>query len=429
MYDIPLYGFCKVRMMVLLCFDFRILRLCCLGGICAPTGLSLPAWLLQGRNRSPLQEESLRAIAFSRGSFRAFLLSVSSERRFPRGLENRLLPGFEGPGPAIAFGYPYQEFSQMSDTDLHDADAPASDGEAALRSNAEAVAYVNAVSAAVRRPANLIKPFDSQRTGDERILILCEGEKTEPAYLKAFITQFGLPGDPKGLQTPLAIAKWAVGEIRYASHVGASAGKGKRPYTEVWCVFDRDTHADFDAALDFLRTEPNVHAVPSNPCFELWLLHHFTTPRRKAYLGKGTPVGKPVVTLEQTEDGNLRETVVTVYAPANPSELCLEELKKHWPEYKKTLATPMKDFRGRLSAALKADLPVSVRQTSIAGCWTLVPHLLLRLMLLKFDSKETASLLGIPCESLRTAKTSKSSVMTVEAGFPAVSVADGGKAP
>lgn len=291
-------------------------------------------------------------------------------------------------------------------------------------------------AAAVRRPANLIKPFDSQRTGDERLLILCEGEKTEPTYLKAFITQFGLPADRitvrcvKGLQTPLAMAKWAVGEIRYASHL-ASSGTDRRPYSEVWCVFDRDLHADFDAALDFLRTEPRVHAVPSNPCFELWLLHHFTTPRRKAYVGKGVPAGKPSVSIEQTEDGRIRETVVTVYEPANPSELCLEELKKHWPEYAKNLGTPMQNFRERLSAALKADLPVSVRQTSTAGCWTLVPHLLVRLMLLKFDSEETASLLGIPCESLRTPKAVKAAdavtAMTTPATEPANADAETGE--
>lgn len=256
----------------------------------------------------------------------------------------------------------------------------------------------------VRKPSDLLKSFDLHRTGEERILILCEGEKTEPIYFKTFVALFGLPADRicircvKGLQTPLAMAKWAVGEMQYAVHLSAS-GTSPRPFTEVWCVFDRDLHADFSTALDFLRTVPNVHAVPSNPCFELWLLHHFT-PRRKAYLGKGEPIGKPLVKLEQTEDGNLRETVTTVYAPANPSELCFDELKKHWPEYAKTLSAPMKDFKDRICAALKADLPVSARQISASACWTLVPHLLVRLMLLKFDLQETASILGIPSESI-----------------------------
>ena len=255
---------------------------------------------------------------------------------------------------------------------------------------------------AVRKPADLLKPYDAVGSGEERLLVLCEGEKTEPQYLKAFIAQYDLPADRitvrcvKGAQAPLAMAKWASGEMRYASHLVAS-GSEKRPYTEVWCVFDRDLHADFDAALDFLRSEPNVHAVPSNPCFELWLIHHFT-PRRKAYLGKGETIGKPVVKLEQTEDGNLRETVTTIYAPANPSELCFEELKKHWPEYAKAFSAPMKDFRERLLAAMKADLPVAVRQTSISGCWTLVPYLLVRLLRLKYDEKEIAAMFDIPVE-------------------------------
>ena len=253
-----------------------------------------------------------------------------------------------------------------------------------------------------RKPADLLKPYDAVGTGEERLLVLCEGEKTEPQYLKAFISQYDLPADRitvrcvKGAQTPLAIAKWAAGEMRYATHLGAS-GSEKRPYTEVWCVFDRDFHADFDAALDFVRSEPNVYAVPSNPCFELWLLHHFT-PRRKAYLGKGEPIGKPAVKLELMEDGNLRETVTTVYAPANPAELCFAELKKHWPEFAKTLSTPMKDSPERIRTAMKADLPVSARQTSTAGCWTLVPHLLVRLLRLKYDAREIAAMLDVPVE-------------------------------
>lgn len=257
-------------------------------------------------------------------------------------------------------------------------------------------------STAKHTPADLIKPYQTEPTGDERILILCEGEKTEPKYLHAFIEQYGLPSDRivvrcvKAAQHPLAMAKWAAGELLYASYL-AQSDSDKLPYTEVWCVFDRDGHTDFDDALEFIAPMPNIHAVPSNPCFELWLLHHFV-PWRKEFIGRGDQIGKPVVKLEKAEDGNVREIITTLYTPANPSQLCFDELRKNWGGYDKAFTTPIKNFPERVSNAMRTDMPVEARQAGVKDCWTLVPHLLVRLMRLKYDAKETAALLDVPIE-------------------------------
>lgn len=44
---------------------------------------------------------------------------------------------------------------------------------------------------------------------------------------------------------------------------------------EVWAVFDRDEHPNFDFAVNRCR-EGKVRVARSNPCFELWLLLHRT---------------------------------------------------------------------------------------------------------------------------------------------------------
>ena len=42
---------------------------------------------------------------------------------------------------------------------------------------------------------------------------------------------------------------------------------------EVWAVFDRDEHPNFDQAIDRCR-RAGVRVARSNPCFELWLILH-----------------------------------------------------------------------------------------------------------------------------------------------------------
>lgn len=69
-------------------------------------------------------------------------------------------------------------------------------------------------------------------------------------------------------------------------------------YDEAWCVFDVDEFTDINQAV----AEADLHEVGialSNPCFELWLLLHFTDHRSHApsydhlvpHLNKHTPGG------------------------------------------------------------------------------------------------------------------------------------------
>lgn len=46
-------------------------------------------------------------------------------------------------------------------------------------------------------------------------------------------------------------------------------------YDEVWCVFDVDDFPDVEEAVAKAK-RLNIETAVSNPCFELWLLLHFS---------------------------------------------------------------------------------------------------------------------------------------------------------
>lgn len=118
-----------------------------------------------------------------------------------------------------------------------------------------------------------------------RILIVCEGEKTEPNYFNGFkLTSVKLSVVPAGM-THCSVVEYAI-EIL----------KQDADYEEVWCVFDRDKQGNnpkdlelFNAAL--IEAKKNkIKVAYSNDAFELWYLLHFnyydTAMSRQDYIHK-----------------------------------------------------------------------------------------------------------------------------------------------
>lgn len=103
-----------------------------------------------------------------------------------------------------------------------------------------------------------------------RILIVCEGEKTEPNYFKGFrLTNVKLEIEPAKRQH-YSVVEYAVSLLR-----------NDNDFEEVWCVFDRDKHIAnpgdlelFNAALQLAKNY-NINVAYSNDAFELWYLLHF----------------------------------------------------------------------------------------------------------------------------------------------------------
>jgi len=129
----------------------------------------------------------------------------------------------------------------------------------------------------------------AQRQPAERLLIVCEGEKTEPLYLGEIRQQLRLPSanvqvQPAGHGTePLRIVGYAE---KLFTEGQRALGMHARSFDRVVVVFDRDEHHTYHAALQRVaalsgrlendeRVKVPFEAVVSVPCFELWLLLHF----------------------------------------------------------------------------------------------------------------------------------------------------------
>ena len=115
--------------------------------------------------------------------------------------------------------------------------------------------------------------FKKEKKSKELIayfLIVCEGEKTEPNYFKAFPRQVGklvydVQFDGGGIST-LKVVEKAI-ELR---------DRSQQKYDRVWAVFDKDSFksASFNNAISKAKAN-NIECAWSNQAFELWYLLHF----------------------------------------------------------------------------------------------------------------------------------------------------------
>ena len=125
-----------------------------------------------------------------------------------------------------------------------------------------------------RRPARRV-PFKESKPV---ILIVTEGEVTEPEYLNGFarasknsrvrIKVVGAAGVPK------TIVESAKELKRGAEEEARGAKDDNLRYDKVWCVFDFDEHPNIPDAKQMAR-DNDIELAMSNPCFELWLWLHF----------------------------------------------------------------------------------------------------------------------------------------------------------
>ena len=102
-----------------------------------------------------------------------------------------------------------------------------------------------------------------------KILIVCEGTKTEPNYFEAF----------KAINRGTAIYDIDVkglGQNTMDVVDKAMELKQKGDYDRVWAVFDKDSFPDnkFNSAIDKAMAH-DIDCAWSNEAFELWYLYHF----------------------------------------------------------------------------------------------------------------------------------------------------------
>lgn len=112
----------------------------------------------------------------------------------------------------------------------------------------------------------------------QRLLIVCEGKRTEPEYLRGFQrwcrnalvdVDYDAPAGE-----PLTLVNRARALREDAAREARRKGDDNLSYDQVWCVFDRDDHPHFNEAIG-LAQQHLLELAVSNPSFELWLLLHF----------------------------------------------------------------------------------------------------------------------------------------------------------
>ena len=128
----------------------------------------------------------------------------------------------------------------------------------------------------LQRKAGKREPYD-------RVLIVCEGAKTEPLYVKQMCNDLRLSSanlvvvDNTQGSAPINVVERAMKEYKSDPY-----------FNRIYCIFDKDRHDSFGQACEKirdtkLRGTSTMHAITSVPCFEFWLLLHFEYTTKDYY--------------------------------------------------------------------------------------------------------------------------------------------------
>lgn len=108
-----------------------------------------------------------------------------------------------------------------------------------------------------------------QRPTRNKMLIICEGDKTEPIYFENYRTP------QNNLDVILVPSS--------RKDVGSIVEFGKKKMKDldikggdlIWCVFDCDKNTDEKISIAYRNAGRSINMCLSNPSFELWFLLHF----------------------------------------------------------------------------------------------------------------------------------------------------------
>lgn len=168
-----------------------------------------------------------------------------------------------------------------------------------------------------RRKAKLrsdVSRRKASRSPYEKVLIVCEGEKTEPVYFSELIDHYEINSANIRItgncgSDPLSVVNHALKLYQEEKVKGDN-------FDHVYCVFDQDSYNlppnKYQQALDKIagaKPKDTFFAITSVPCFEYWLLLHFEYTTAQFNSIGGVSAGASV----------------------------LQKLKEHWPEYEKSL--------------------------------------------------------------------------------------------
>ena len=116
----------------------------------------------------------------------------------------------------------------------------------------------------------------AKRAPYDKVLIVCEGEKTEPQYFIGLKNYYELNGANVEITGDCGSAPKSI--VEYAKQRYREERDAGDPFNRVYCVFDKDMHPTYEQALDMIasaKPDGTFFAVTSVPSFEYWLLLHF----------------------------------------------------------------------------------------------------------------------------------------------------------
>lgn len=124
-------------------------------------------------------------------------------------------------------------------------------------------------AADLRRRAPRREPYD-------RVLIVCEGEKTEPNYFRELCAHYRLSS--ANVEITQGEGNDPVSVVRTANQLKRVETRQGERYDRIYCVFDRDEHTNYADGCHQAQAA-GFRTALSNPAFEYWLLLHFEYTR------------------------------------------------------------------------------------------------------------------------------------------------------
>lgn len=159
-----------------------------------------------------------------------------------------------------------------------------------------------------KRKAKKLERKKPTRELYEKVLIVCEGSKTEPNYFNEIKDHYEI--DTANIMISGECGSDPVSVVKHGEEIFRIAARTTEPFDKVYCIFDRDNHANFEEAITLiqsLKPAKTFKAITSTPCFEVWLILHFVY------------TAAPLTSAGKKSCG----------------ARTLEELEKYWPEYSK----------------------------------------------------------------------------------------------
>jgi len=156
----------------------------------------------------------------------------------------------------------------------------------------------------------------NSREKSPSFLIVCEGEKTEPNYFKGFELNITVEVIGAGFNTETLVS--------HTQKIRTKAEKDKRPYSDIWVVFDRDSFPadDFQNAITKAQ-QAGFGVAYSNESFELWYILHFD------YMSSGVPRTQYQQMLSERLNKPYKKNDLTLYARLkNQQHIAIQNAEK-----------------------------------------------------------------------------------------------------